>query len=393
MTGLDLSPAHARTRLGALIDAGDDVDAITAYARAVWTTLIEPGDRVAGALIAALGPVRALEVAHGSGAVDADVDPEEVERGRARWMPRARAESHDLGLAQRSRVRLVTPEDSAWPTALDDLGPFAPVCLWVRGDVDCLGGAAVALVGARASTSYGEMVTADIAAEAVVAGVTVCSGGAYGIDGAAHRAALLAGGVTVAVMAGGVERAYPAGHRDLLERITTSGAVVSEVPCGSAPTKHRFLARNRVIAALSSATVVVEAGWRSGALNTAHHAAAIGRPVGAVPGPVTSAASMGCHRLLREGSAVCVTAFPDVADLLGVSPTPIAAEGDGYTGDRTRILDALSARTPRSTEDVAGRAGFAVDEAASLLGLLELEGLVVRRAMGWVQESPTATLW
>ncbi len=102
---------------------------------------------------------------------------------------------------------------------------------------------------------------------------------------------------------------------------------------------------------------------------------------------------MGCHRLLREGSAVCVTAFPDVADLLGVSPTPIAAEGDGYTGDRTRILDALSARTPRSTEDVAGRAGFAVDEAASLLGLLELEGLVVRRAMGWVQESPTATLW
>ncbi|MDF2576486.1 MAG: dprA, partial [Agromyces sp.] len=167
-------------------------------------------------------------------------------------------------------------------------------------------GRSIALVGARAATGYGEHVTMEASAGLVDRGFAIVSGGAYGIDGMAHRAALASRGVTVAFLAGGVDRFYPLGHEALLARIADTGAVVSELPCGSAPTKWRFLQRNRLIAAAADATVVLEAGMRSGSLNTAGHAAALGRPLGAVPGPVTSPASAGCHRLLREFDAVCV---------------------------------------------------------------------------------------
>ena len=160
----------------------------------------------------------------------------------------------------------------------------------------------------------------ELSADLAGHGVSVVSGAAYGIDGAAHRAALTAGGTTIALLAGGADRPYPAGHGELIERIAASGAVVSEAPCGTTPTKWRFLQRNRLIAALSDATVVVEAGWRSGSLNTAAHAAALSRPLGAVPGPVTSAASAGCHRLLREFDARCVTNSADALELLGAAP-------------------------------------------------------------------------
>lgn len=387
-------------------DAVDDDAIVVAYARAVWSTLVEPGDGVAGALVAALGPVRALAaVTSGSGA-DAAADAraaslstETLVAGRARWAPRFGHADGALALSRRCGLRLLTPEHDDWPSRADVLGPFGPLCLWVRGDPRVLGDGApsVALVGARAASSYGEQVASDLAAESAMAGVAVYSGAAYGIDGAAHRAALSAGGATVAVMAGGLERTYPTGHRDLVERIAGTGAVLAEMPCGTAPTKHRFLARNRLIAALSDATVVVEAGWRSGALNTAHHAQAIGRPVGVVPGPITSASSMGCHRLLRESDAVCITGFSDVRALLG-DDTGYAGGDDARTdrtGDRSRLLDALSSRTARTSAEVARRAGFALDEATALLGLLELEGTVTRRSSGWVQTSlrDAATLW
>jgi DNA processing protein len=213
--------------------------------------------------------------------------------------------------------------------------------------------------------------------------VTIVSGGAYGIDGMAHRGCLATGGTTVAALAGGVDRAYPAGHADLLGRIAQGpGVVIAEVPCGTPPTKWRFLQRNRLIAALSDATVVVEAGWRSGSLNTAGHASALGRPLGAVPGPVTSAASAGCHRLLREYDARCVTSADDACELLGTlgdeRPTPT-----DRTDDRTRVLDALSARSPRSPDDLARRAGIAPDEVRGLLAMLELDGRVRRGSDGW----------
>ncbi|MCT9001566.1 DNA-processing protein DprA [Microbacterium memoriense] len=387
-------PETARAALEGLVSPRDDAGVVTSYARAVWSTLTEPGDGVAGALVAAFGAVPALEIALGGTGDDVDtaeragLTPAALCAGRARWLPRREDIGHTLAAARRAGVRLLAPEDVAWPTRLGDLGLHAPLCLWTLGDAAQLSPQlGVALVGARAASAYGEHVATELAAESAASGIAVFSGAAYGIDGAAHRGALSAEGSTIAVLAGGVDRPYPAGHRDLIDRVASRGVVVAEVPCGSSPTKWRFLARNRLIAALSDATVVVEAAWRSGALNTAHHAAELGRPLGAVPGAVTSAASAGCHRLLREVDAVCITGATDVRELLGLGG---AGADDGglfeageYTGERTRILDAVTSRSVRSTEEVARRSGMSTADAAALLGLFELEGIVMRRDEGW----------
>jgi len=157
---------------------------------------------------------------------------------------------------------------------------------------------------------------------------------------------------------------------------------VSEVPCGTAPTKWRFLSRNRLIAAVSDATVVVEAGWRSGSLNTAGHAAALGRPLGAVPGPVTSASSAGCHRLLREYDARCVTTTAEIRELWGDGP-PGTSPGRGTDPDQSRVLDAMSSRDARAAAELSRRSGLAPERVNALLGLLELEGAVRRVEGGW----------
>lgn len=396
MTAIGLGPAQQRAALGGTVSGLDDAEVADAYARAIWSTLVEPGDGVAGALIAAFGAGRALEVGLGEGetahvAAVAGVEPAALAAGRARWSPRRTDGSFALENARRAGARLLTPADAAWPVRVDDLGVHAPICLWVRGEAGQLGAAAaVALVGSRASSAYGEHVATELACESATSGITVVSGAAYGIDGAAHRGALVNAGSTVAVLAGGVDRPYPTGHLDLIDRIARTGVVVAEVPCGQTPTKWRFLARNRLIAALSDATVVVEAGWRSGALSTAHHAAELGRPLGAVPGAVTSATSAGCHRLLRELDAICVTGPADVRELLGIGGgwrAEALFDGRAYTDERTRIIDALSVRASRSTTDVARRSGFSVADAAALLGLLELEGSVTRRAEGWRLEA------
>ncbi len=379
--GLRLARALAPRERG----AGDD----ERYARAAWSHLTEPGESTAGALVAALGPVAALDVAADSGGL---VD-ETLEEGRRRWGPRLAHEpiARSLATAVRRGIRLVVPGDPHWPRALDDLGDHAPIALWTRGDTAALVhlSPGVALVGARAATSYGEHTAAELAADLCGAGVAVVSGGAYGIDGAAHRAALGVGGLTVAVMAGGVDRTYPSGNTDLAERIVASGgAVIAEVPCGAAPTKWRFLQRNRLIAALAGATVVVEAGWRSGALNTAGHAASLGRPVGAVPGPITSAASAGTHRLLREYDAVCITGTDDVLELLGAVPRErIVTERGFHVSDDTRVLDAMSFRAGRTVDDIARRSGHAPGDVEARLGLLRLVGEVEPVATGWRRRS------
>lgn len=353
---------------------GSDGSAVAdAYARAVWSILVEPGDGIAGALVETHGAVEALLRI-------SDSDDPEIRAARARWMPRLQpaAIAAALDAARRCDATLVVPGDVDWPSRLDDLGLHAPIALWRRGRGAPTDGPAVALVGARASTAYGEAVAADLAAELGAAGVTVVSGAAYGIDGACHRAALSVGGSTVAFLAGGVDRPYPRGHENLLSHIAATGAVWSETPCGAAPTKWRFLTRNRLIAAMADAVVVVEAGWRSGSLNTAAHAATLGRALGAVPGPVTSAASAGCHRVLREFDGVCVTSSNDVLEMLGAGDSPPPAGEQAHTDTSTRLLDALSPRTARSTADIARRSGLAPDEAAILLGFAELEGRVTR---------------
>jgi DNA processing protein len=286
-----------------------------ALARAVWSIISEPGDVASGQLIATRTAAGALEII-----LDGTETVEGIDLGgiRERVAPHLNPGVVEVALRQAVRfgVELVTPEHPHWPTRINDLEYAAPHALWVRGNTELLADElSTAIVGARAATGYGEHVTMEMSAGLVDRGHTIVSGAAYGIDGMAHRAALASHGRTVAYLAGGVERFYPAGHDALLARIVECGAVVSELPCGAAPTKWRFLMRNRLIAAASRATLVVEAGWRSGSLNTATHAHSIGRPLGAVPGPVTSAASAGCHRLIREYGATIVTNAAEAAEL------------------------------------------------------------------------------
>ncbi|MFE7408810.1 DNA-processing protein DprA [Isoptericola sp. NPDC057559] len=311
---------------------------------------------------------------------------------------------------------LLTPDDARWPGRLVDLGAEEPFALWVRGDPDlaALVERSVAVVGARASSAYGDQVASGVAAGLADRGFTVVSGGAYGIDAAAHRGALAGGAPTVAVLAGGVDRFYPPGNAELLRRLADGGgAVVSEVPPGSAPFRQRFLARNRIIAAASCATVVVEAAWRSGALSTARHATRLLRPLGAVPGPVTSGTSTGCHVLLRDGAAVCVTDAAEVAELAGPYGTgavagPADAEGghgdprasgspaagttpragrpeevDALDERARRVWDALPARSSAALDALIRTAGLSIAETLAGLGDLELHGLAAQDGGRW----------
>jgi DNA processing protein len=351
------------------------------------------------------------------GTVEASAD--QITDAFKRWRPRVGSAATLLALRQAARfgMRMLVPGDDDWPQPLGDLDTHAPFALWVRGDPARLHALerSVALVGARAATGYGEHVTIELASGLVDRGFAIVSGAAYGIDGSAHRAALASQGTTVAILAGGLDRFYPSGHEQLIARIADRGVVIAEVPPGTTPTKWRFLLRNRLIAAVSGATVVVEAGWRSGSLNTAGHAATLGRPLGAVPGPITSAASAGCHRLLREYTATCVTTADEIAELVptGFSGTGALSGTGGSgprepkpsartsatgprsaadlrlptdpTGARLRVLDAISDRTPRRVERVAELSGLALDRVRAELGLLELEGFILERPSGWMR--------
>ncbi|WP_396656899.1 DNA-processing protein DprA [Microbacterium sp.] len=384
-------------RAAALLDGPADVSAHReTAARAVWSCLIEPGDGVAGRLIAAGGAARALEVVEAEDrghALAAGIAARDWTKALERWRPRADAAliRSALATAAAADIRLLSPADPRWPAGLDDLGDHAPPCLWVRGAAGALtrSQTALAMVGARAATGYGEHIATELAAELAAQGVSIVSGGAYGIDGAAHRAALSASGTTVGVLAGGADRAYPTGNSELIGRIAASGgAIVSEAPCGAAPTRWRFLQRNRLIAALAAATVVVEAGWRSGSLNTAGHAADLGRPLGAVPGPVTSPASAGCHRIMREYGAQCITSAADALELMGAAPTAIPTGEQSRTDERTRVLDAMSFRARRSVAQIAQLSGMSAGDVQGLLGLLALEGLVADGGGGWKRIPP-----
>jgi len=387
------------------------------FARAAWTGIVEPGDGVAGLLVGCLGAPRALTavleawtstriagVLTENGFDDTEDElGNSLEQGLLRWRPRLNSTEvvHSLQQAERVRAQLLLPQDDLWPRSIDDLGAHAPLALWWRGTPAALTGLdnSLALVGARAATGYGEHVTMEASAGLVDRGFTIVSGAAYGIDGMAHRAALASEGLTVAFLAGGVDRFYPSGHDALLTRIAADGVVLSELPCGAAPTKWRFLQRNRLIAASSLATIVLEAGWRSGSLNTAGHAAALGRPLGAVPGPVTSPTSAGCHRLIREFDAVCVTTAAEMAELAGERTVQVPLDfsgadgedcrevGAGRTSEQIRVFDALSTRSPRSIPELARRSGLSPGAVRGALGALDLEGAAGEREAGWVRST------
>ncbi|HEY3735490.1 MAG TPA: DNA-processing protein DprA [Streptosporangiaceae bacterium] len=365
-------------------------------ARAALTYLAEPGDQLLGTLLRNREPA---EVVAAITAGPPPAPPDGISArafGRAvkRWAARAGnlPEAADLAAWRNRDIRLLCPGDAEWPTQLESLGDAGPYALWLRGGADlrfsCL--RSVSLVGSRAATAYGSHVATGMAAALGERGWTTVSGGAYGIDGSAHRGALAAEGLTIAVLACGVDRSYPAGHAALFDAITARGALVSEWPPGTMPTRHGFLVRNRVIAALTRGTVVIEASLRSGALSTARHARDLCRQLMAVPGPVTSAASAGCHEIIREWGAICVTDAGDVLD-------QVAMTGDFFSERRrgpvlpldeldpltSRVLEAVPARAGLSTAEIAIAAGVDTDTAICCLGVLAAGGYVDRHDRGW----------
>jgi DNA processing protein len=288
--------------------------------------------------------------------------------------------------------RIVCPGDAEWPTQLDDLGAARPIVLWLRGPANlrfsCL--RSVSVVGSRAATAYGSHVATELSAELAGLGWTVISGGAFGIDACAHRGALAVEGTTVAVLASGLSFGYPKGNADMFAAIAHNGVLVSECPPDRSPTRPGFLVRNRVIAALSRGTLVVEAALRSGAINTARHARELNRPVMAVPGPITSEQSAGCHELIRESGATCVTGARDVIELVAplgdvgmAAAREPAVPADGLDPVTISVLDAVAKRTGRGPATIATIARVDLDTALRCLGLLAAAGYVERCDQGW----------
>jgi DNA processing protein len=391
-------------------------------ARAALAYLAEPGDPVLGALLGIYEPAEVMAAikadmlpAIGPGCGDNRASRAALQHALGRWRARLPGlpGDQDVIAACGDGVRLIGPDDAEWPASLDRLGPARPYALWLRGRAD-LGSAclrSVSVVGSRAATGYGAHVAGEIAADLGERGWTVVSGGAYGIDAAAHRGALATGGVTIAVLACGVDHPYPAGHAELFSAIAADGLVISEWPPGRRPARLRFLVRNRVIAALGRGTVIVEAGERSGALSTARHAANLGRPLMAVPGPVTSAQSAGCHWIMREWGATCVTCAADIIEMLSPVGVP-GATAPGQVGaspgsrlalaqpagpgrspndldpDSLRVLEALPARGGAGPATIAVEAGLDLDTVLRCLGLLAGCGFIERCDGGWGLRGP-----
>jgi DNA processing protein len=377
-------------------------------ARVALACLVEPGSVEVYRLLAEHGPVGALE------ALVAGHVPEQVAeavRVRLDGGDPLRIAGAALARTERLGARLVVPEDDEWPQRLTDLcrisdpggarvdrDTYPPVCLWIRGSPPLAPtlDRSVAVVGARASTSYGNHVATELGYGLANRDWAVISGGAYGIDAAAHRGALGGGGVTVAVLACGVDRAYPLGHASLFERILDDGLLMSEWPPGADPHRHRFLIRNRVIAALSRGTVVVEANARSGARQTLGRAALLGRAVMAVPGPITSAMSVGCNQHIRYGGARLVTSYAEVLEEVGRIGEDLAplARGPEHERDRlgpelSRVLDAVPLRRAADVGQIAAAAGIPLREALRALPALEVAGHVIATDGGYTT-SPKA---
>ncbi|QGU04904.1 DNA-processing protein DprA [Corynebacterium comes] len=365
------------------------------------------------------GPSRPLQLLLGAGR-----DAEEIAHGvrtRASWLgelePQTAARhgwdraEQDLAEAAAVGARLITPESGEWPREELDLAfGFAatgrsehvrsyqadavpPHALWVRGaPLNQAVAQSVAVVGTRAATRYGHEATRQIATGLATHQWTIVSGGALGVDTVAHEAALAAGGLTLAVAACGIDRTYPARNAALLDRVAGQGCVVSEYPPGTSPQRHRFLTRNRLVAALTAGTVIVEAAWRSGALNTLSWAEGLGRVTMAVPGPITSAGSLGCHERIKDGRAQLVTGADDVRALLGaVGALDIAEQYElafaatpvqSLTRNELRVFDAC-APGGSTAQDISGTAGLPVPLTVHLLMDLARRGIVHRDGTAW----------
>jgi DNA processing protein len=382
------------------VSPGPEVSEAERLARAALSRISEPGYPLMTDAVHELGGESVLEglrtqAAHRELGADlaerlASVDPE-----------------RDLERADASGIRFVVPGDDEWPVALDGLAHApalherggVPLGLWCRGQLRLAEGAdqAVAVVGSRSATTYGGAVAGDIAGTLATESWTVVSGAAFGIDQAAHRGALANRGPTIAVLACGVDRAYPTAHRSLIDYIADVGLVVSEAAPGCAPTRIRFLARNRLIAAMARGTVVVEAAVRSGALNTASWTSGLGRVLMGVPGPVTSAPSAGVHQLIRTRDAVLVTSGEEVLEMVGPIGSYSLSDArepeqprDRLTPRQRQVLDAVPLVQAVGARSIAGTAGISETRTKEALLVLHRAGLVEHSLGRWrVATDPT----
>jgi DNA processing protein len=378
-------------------------------ARATLTWLAEPADPQLGALLRTCSPASIVAALH-AGTLPVGAPPSRaahvsgpgipgLDRAFRRWSARlgeAPAET-TLDAWRRTGIELLCPGDPGWPSQLNVLGDARPWALWVRGSADlrfaCL--RSVSIVGTRAATPYGTHVCTELAAALAERGWAVVSGGAFGIDGCAHRSAIAAEGITIAVLPSGLDEPYPRSHDDLFQAIAAHGALVSEWPPGKRPTRPGFLVRNRVISALSRGTVLVEAALRSGALNTARHARDQDRPLMAVPGPVTSESSAGCHLAIREWGAECVTRARDVIAYLSFGageetgpPRGPVLPRDALGPESRSVLEAVPARIGWGPARIAVAAGVDFDSVMRCLGQLAAGGFIERCERGWRLRSP-----
>ncbi|TCR18851.1 DNA processing protein [Streptomyces sp. BK205] len=356
--------------------------------RVFLARVMEPGDEAGGRWIREWGTAAVASRLRGGG----EALPGVSEKRWAGLLARAAVADaeRDLGQAYEAGARFVVPGDAEWPGQLDDLGDARPIGLWVRGRAGLRMWAlrSVAVVGARACTEYGAHMAATLGTGLAERGWVVVSGGAYGVDGAAHRGALGAGGATVAVLACGVDRPYPRGHTQLITRIAEQGLVIGELPPGEHPTPSRFVLRNRVIAALTRGTVVVEAAHRSGSLVTARAARRLGRHTMGVPGPATSSLSAGVHELLRE-DAMLVTDAAEVVELVS-DMGELAPDRRGPVLPRDllapaarRVLSALPGHREAGVDEIARGAQTTGDDAIARLYELRALGYVERHGDGW----------
>ncbi|WP_053206821.1 DNA-processing protein DprA [Jiangella muralis] len=362
-------------------------------ARAALSAVTEPGDVRIALRVRDDGAEATWQAVLGG---DDSLDLSRMLRRRAEYVDGAEV----LERADDLDIRYLCPGEPGWPPPLDDMTSTLdyadrvppPLGLWLFGDGDlaALAESAVAMVGSRACSRYGGRVASDLATDLALAGRTVVSGAAYGIDAAAHRGALGVGGPTIAVLACGVDVPYPRIHAQLLERIAADGLIISEVPPGSRPMRAWFLARNRIIAALSAGTVVVEAAPRSGALSTAGWAQKLSRETLVVPGPVTSALSAGCHRLVRDGAGTLVTGVADVLEAIGrigehMSPDPERESRpiDDLLPAHAMVREWMQAGAVETAAVLARRTGLPARTVATALRELAAVGWVTREEGGW----------
>ena len=399
---LRMTDGQIKAAVTPLVAMESEESAVDYFAAIAWSIICEPGDSVAGWLVNQLGPARALQLelertdprtyfsefqdVQGRLGSSEERFTRALGEARQRWSARfsmARVLESCTIMAAKS-AWFVTNRSQTWPAGLDDLENHAPRGLWALGNPKHLSDLqkTISFVGSRIASKYGDEVCQELISPLVDRGYAIVSGGAYGIDSMAHRATEAFDGLTVAMMAGGLDRLYPSGNRELFSRIAGNGLILSEMPPGAEPTKWRFLQRNRLIAALGQATVVVEANPRSGAVSTANRALELDRPLGAVPGPINSAGSDGCHLLIRDGKAELITCAQDILDMVQPGRLVAQVETEGLGALETRVLDAIGYGSVQ-LEAIRAAAGLTNSEVNLGLAGLSLLGLIEQHSGGW----------